>query len=35
MLTEFNIENIKKVIDDAHCETEIDGDGDIYISEGL
>lgn len=35
MITEFTIENIKKVIDEAHCETEIDSDGDIYISEGL
>lgn len=35
MLTEFTIENIKKAIDEAHFESEIDNDGDIYITEGL
>lgn len=35
MITEFTEENIKKVLDEAHFETEIDSDGDIYISEGL
>lgn len=35
MITDLSLETFRKVLDEAHFTFETDGDGDLYISEGL